>query len=1690
MKNGRFFLLTGLMAVVAMFAILSVTGSRAAIIRAAAQIADTNDAPQCADGNCGMAAWRVSKPYLNLWIEDEPLGYNPTVGPRVSFRLSYQQRGTPEDSLIFRAGPGWNLDWRSYLVVSTNDLNNAAVYYPNGGSATIAVNAHDFRTKAKLTSYTHASPLGFGFFETSIPAYKLEFPDGSMIRYYAAITNELAGSIYYFMGDRSDSTGEKLSFRYTGTLISAGGSTIPKVILNKVIDADGRETLLYYTNTVSSTLITSVVDPHGRAANLYYDGGRLTNIADVVGINSVFTYEGNSLFITNLTTPYGSTGFKFWPPDEDDAHPGFLIKAGTDSSGNVTYGSSFQGMPSWTPADTISRGCLITHPNGSKEFYSLFMNAGILTNNSGVTLPEQYAGTRPNFAAKDLSETPGTNKMDGAYLLHWNRRTFPLLSSGFTNAFAHASLTAGDIRAGDLSQWLMGSEYSLLALRAVNYERHASPDGSAAGREVWYDYEGKADNWKPGTTSFPRSISELLPDGRSSISYFERNAFSNPTKVISTWSTGSSGSGELRTNTLVYAANGLDVVSVTNAAGKFDAGYAYNSGHQVTYFTNALSEITTNIYNARGQLLSTCTPSGLVTTNLYYDSGTSNYFLAQSIALPINATNTFTYVDGLVRTQTDPNGLTVTNTWDALQRLTSRWFPDNTHSSNLYHRLDLVGSRNRLGNWSRFLHNSMRNLTKVTNALSGVVTLSYCDCGALESVTDALLTNTYSFTYDNLGRRTQISYPGGYSINSTYDIADRLLYSADATGVVTNAYSLQGLMVQRKGAGGVLGSVVLDALDRATNTTGNAGLLTKVAYDNLDRPVSVIHPDTTQELLLYGPAGLVAYSNQLQQITRYGYDSGGRMTVETNANLEITRYTYTPSGLLTNLLDGRSKRTVWRYDEYGRVTNKVDHAGNSAFRYTYDAGNRVTNAWSPEKGSVGYAFNAVGSLSNVHYPNGTNLAFYYDANQRLTNMADEVGTSSFAYSDDGLLLSEDGPWASDTVTRSYQNRLRTGLAIQGGDPWGQTNLFDAAWRLKTVSTRNGSFTYTYLPGIANKAIRGSISLPGGLSITNDFDGLMRLTNSSLLSAASGVLNRHGYLFDPANRRTNEVRLGGTVASYGYDPIGQLIGATAKEGSTNRLNEQMGYAYDTGGNLARRTNNGFIQTFSVNDLNQLNGGSRSGTFTVAGTMAWPSTNFTINGTTPAAYGDKSFSATGFSLSDGNNNFTAVTKDSLGRTITNSLTTWLPSTPSYLYDLNGNLTNDGLRSFSYDDQNQLVSVQVAAQWRSVFTYDGFGRKRISKEFSWSGSSWVQSSEVRYLYDGMVPIQERDGANVALVTYTRGADLSGSAQGAGGIGGLLCRYDHESGKPALYHADGGGNITTLADTNGFVQARYLYDPFGKVISSFGLLSDVNTMQFSSKELHRPSALSYYGYRWYDANLQRWVNKDPIKESGGINLYGFVSNGPLNRTDSTGLDFCYNYGGDNLMQPSGGVPYLWGDTLGEQALSMVYNMVPLANNAIGKLFEPLNQSADAVGEGVTHFTKMPELGDAIATTIKLLPLIEGVARTGPQRVVAAENTASSLANPRNLVSRQGPSEMTGNRVKCLTKDMKENGFDPTHPVKIANVDGHQIIIDGHHRSAAAVRAGILEIPIEVIPVTPQRAADLAREAAEAAAERSFRLR
>ena len=345
--------------------------------------------------------------------------------------------------------------------------------------------------------------------------------------------------------------------------------------------------------------------------------------------------------------------------------------------------------------------------------------------------------------------------------------------------------------------------------------------------------------------------------------------------------------------------------------------------------------------------------------------------------------------------------------------------------------------------------------------------------------------------------------------------------------------------------------------------------------------------------------------------------------------------------------------------------------------------------------------------------------------------------------------------------------------------------------------------------------------------------------------------------------------------YTYDNLDELKTAVGKEanGTTPRWQEQLGYTYDGAGNLNNRTNNTLLEQFNVNSLNELTTVTNGGRLTVSGSSTMPATSVTVNTSNALLYADVSFASTNQPWAYGANTYTAIAVDAHARHSTNSVTISLAGTNSYSYDLNGNLLTDGTRNFGYDDENELIAVWQTSGWSNNFAYDGKLRRRIERDYSWAGSSgWQLTNEIHFIYDGNVVVQERSAANLPQVSYTRGKDLSRSLQGAGGIGGLLARTDNTkliSGDPlatAYYHCDGNGNVTCLMSPYQQVAAKYLYDPYGTTLAMYGALAAANTYRFSSKEWNGNSGLYYYLYRFYDPNLQRWPNRDPLADFGSL--------------------------------------------------------------------------------------------------------------------------------------------------------------------------------------------------------------------------------
>ena len=258
----------------------------------------------------GMPQWSVTEPYINLWVKDTPLGYQPAKGPAVSLDLAYKLR---EDTVgfstnEFSVGKRWNCSWLSYLA--TNGAGGA-VHFSEGGMIGFATtNETEFFTNTRLEPVDAST-------------YRVVYADGRTNVYGMSATVD--GNQRFYLTRLSDRTGQALRLDYEN---QGGNPTVVRLL--RVIDADGRtNTIQYAAPGILTNLITSVVDAFGRTASFgYYSDGRLSNVVDVAGLASSFVYGTNN-WITNLITPYGTNVFM---PGENVTN-GLRSLAVTDAGG-------------------------------------------------------------------------------------------------------------------------------------------------------------------------------------------------------------------------------------------------------------------------------------------------------------------------------------------------------------------------------------------------------------------------------------------------------------------------------------------------------------------------------------------------------------------------------------------------------------------------------------------------------------------------------------------------------------------------------------------------------------------------------------------------------------------------------------------------------------------------------------------------------------------------------------------------------------------------------------------------------------------------------------------------------------------------------------------------------------------------------------------------------------------------------------------------------------------------------------------------------------------------------------------------------------------------------------------------------------------------------------------------------------
>lgn len=217
--------------------------------------------------------------------------------------------------------------------------------------------------------------------------------------------------------------------------------------------------------------------------------------------------------------------------------------------------------------------------------------------------------------------------------------------------------------------------------------------------------------------------------------------------------------------------------------------------------------------------------------------------------------------------------------------------------------------------------------------------------------------------------------------------------------------------------------------------------------------------------------------------------------------------------------------------------------------------------------------------------------------------------------------------------------------------------------------------------------------------------------------------------------------------------------------------------------------------------------------------------------------------------------------------------------YDYDTNGNLitktTPIDKTVYSYDAFDRLTSIEKPEHIRHKFTYDAWHRRLSKTTYHWVQSQWQKQSTQYFLYDGENEIGSTNESHqiteLRVLGHSRGAEISAA---------IAIELNNKTYAPLhdLY-----GNVSDLISLESrTIVESYQYTAFGEETTNH---NPINPWRFSSKRTDTDHNLVYFGRRYYQPDLGRWLTPDPAGFTSSLNLYAFVLNAPLTHFDLYGL-------------------------------------------------------------------------------------------------------------------------------------------------------------------------------------------------------------
>ncbi|MGH9554494.1 MAG: RHS repeat domain-containing protein [Terriglobales bacterium] len=688
-----------------------------------------------------------------------------------------------------------------------------------------------------------------------------------------------------------------------------------------------------------------------------------------------------------------------------------------------------------------------------------------------------------------------------------------------------------------------------------------------------------------------------------------------------------------------------------------------------------------------------------------------------------------------------------------------------------------------------------------------------------------------TFTYDNHKRLIDVQRPDSAHITTAYDDVARTItvsvpiQVSDLLRRITYFDGLgQAFKQQVKDAGATSYSISesqFDPLGRAykvgTPHNSTAQYWTETRFDALGRPTVVIPPDgtPTSNKTSYSYAGTtVTITDAAGKQRKQQSDALGRLEiafepdVATGQLTQQTSYAYSVLDALLTVTQGAQTRT-----------------------YVYDDAGRLTSAATPEAGTSSFLYNNFNQVTQRTDARGVITTYTYDTLNRLSQVSYNVGAT--------------GVPATSTVTYTYgtssasNNNGRLLTVADGANT--ETYSYDMLGQITQAQKLISGTTYTvsYAYNLAGELT--SMTYPSGRVVQQSYDPIGRL--SSLFSGATTYANTFGY--NPAGQVTGFNYGNGVTVAFGYTPERLLLSTLSYTKTSQTLfSASYGYSHPNGGKngqITAITDNvdaGRTVNYTYDALHRLS------TALTTGSGSYPQWGLSW---TYDRYGNRT-------------NQTVTAGSAPTNSLAISTTTNRITTAGYIYDANGNMTQEGSASYQYkyDAENRLVTFNTTAA-----TYTYVGAARVKKV--------AGSTTTVYLFSGSKVIAEYVNAALSKEYVYSGSSLLATVA----VGGAT-----------TYHHPDHLSTRVETDATGVVSRTFGQFPFGEVWYETGTASK---WKFTSYERDLESGLDYAMFRYDSTRVGRFTSPDPLAGSIGnpqsLNRYVYVGNDPVNFTDSLGL-------------------------------------------------------------------------------------------------------------------------------------------------------------------------------------------------------------